>query len=89
LGRADQPKGALSAGANRSENVAGLPSRDATRAPEIRLWNPTKANASKQAPNIRPRIYASISGVDQFKEWEGFVSGRFRAAPKTVSLKAL
>ncbi len=79
-------------GANRSENVAALASRAATRENEIRVWNPTKATASKRAPNVRVRIPLSLMGnrheatAALYQEGFAVSAKEFRSRQRVVGL---
>jgi hypothetical protein len=53
----------VSAGANRSENVATLASRAAASEAEIRALNPKVATASKRVEKTRLRIPPSFMGA--------------------------
>jgi hypothetical protein len=80
----------VSAGANRSENVAALSSPCAVNEAGISAWSPTEATAtSKMAESITVRIPASYGGYFPGAAWDGFVSGPFRGPRETVSFNAL
>ena len=80
--------GHVSAGANRSENVATLASRAAASEAEIRALNPKVATASKRVEKTRLRIPPSFK-VHYTVTMEWLCFGTASCGQKKVSLNAL